>query len=279
MTNFLQPSRFSAFNKVLLPMLLAAGAIVMLAPLVVIVLTSFTPEGMSLGEAIASRSGSWDYYRAAWEQGNFGLAFLNSALVAIALVVLQVVTSTLAGYALARLRFWGRDSLLGAIVATLVIPFPLLVLPVFLVLKEVHAIDTYWALILPTAANGYGIYLMRQFFLSIPVELEEAAALDGANRAQVLWRILFPLCRPAWVTLALLTCVAEWNDLFKPLVFTTRPELRTVQLALASFQEEYTTRWGLLMAAVAIATLPTIILFAIGQRQLIQGIGSTGIKR
>jgi multiple sugar transport system permease protein len=167
---------------------------------------------------------------------------------------------------------------LWLVLATLVIPFQLLVIPIFLILKWGHLLNTYSALILPTAANGFGIFLLRQFFLTIPIELEQAASLDGANRFQILWRIMLPLSRPALVTLFLFTFIGEWNDLFKPLMFTTRPELRTVQLALAEFQEQFTNSWQLLMAAVGIATVPVVILFLVGQKQFIQGIASTGIK-
>jgi multiple sugar transport system permease protein len=190
----------------------------------------------------------------------------------------QIITSALAGYALARLNFRGRPAILLIVLATLVIPFQILVVPIFLVLKWGHLVNTYAALILPTAANGFGIFLLRQYFLTVPVELEEAAALDGANRWQILWRVMLPLSRPALVTLFLFTFIAEWNDLFKPLVFTTRPELRTVQLALAEFQEQFTNNWALLMAAVVIATVPVVLLFLAGQRQFIQGIATTGIK-
>lgn len=145
-------------------------------------------------------------------------------------------------------------------------------------LKQGHLINTYAALILPTAANGFGIFLLKQYFQTIPIELEEAAALDGATRWQTLWRVLLPLARPAMLTLFLFTFVGEWNDLFKPLVFTTRPELRTVQLALAEFQEQFTSDWSVLMAAVLIATLPIVVLFVICQRQFIRGIAATGIK-
>jgi multiple sugar transport system permease protein len=167
---------------------------------------------------------------------------------------------------------------LALVLATLVIPFQLLVIPIFWVLKTGHLINTYGALILPTAVNGFGIFLMRQFFQTIPIELEEAAALDGATRLQVLGRVVLPLTRPALVTLFLFTFIGEWNDLFKPLVFTTRPELRTVQLALAEFQEQFTNSWSLLMAAVVLVTVPVVALFAVGQRQLIGGIATTGLK-
>jgi multiple sugar transport system permease protein len=254
--------------------LLLIGAALVLSPLLVVLVTSLTPA------AIADSSANWtlENYRLAWERGNFWLAFANSTLVAIAVTVIQIFTSALAGYALARLQFPGRQTILLIVLATLVIPFQLLVIPIFLVLKWGHLINTYGALILPTAVNGFGIFLMRQFFQTIPVELEEAAALDGANRWQILWRVMLPLSRPALVTLFLFTFIGEWNDLFKPLVFTTRPELRTVQLALAEFQEQFTNDWSLLMAAVIIATIPVVVLFLFGQRQFIRGIAATGIK-
>ncbi|MEA5583111.1 carbohydrate ABC transporter permease [Nodularia harveyana UHCC-0300] len=253
------------------------GAFIVLLPLLVVFLTSFAPPGASL-EVSAKTNWSLANYRDAWERGKFLLAFANSTLVAIAVTAFQMVTSALAGYALARLKFRGKQALLLVVLATLVIPFQLLVIPIFLVLKWGHLINTYGALILPTAVNGFGIFLLRQYFQTIPVELEEAATIDGANRLQILWRVMLPLARPALVTLFLFTFIAEWNDLFKPLVFTTRPELRTVQLALAEFQEQFTNNWPLMMAAVTIATVPVMVVFLIGQRQFIRGIAATGIK-
>lgn len=256
--------------------MLVVGAGVVLMPLGIVLLTSFLPPGSPLAEIFLK--GSIANYRQAWLQGGFLLAFANSTLVALAVTAIQIATSALAGYALARLKFRGREAILLIVLATLVIPFQMLVIPIFLILKWGNLINTYGALILPTAVNGFGIFLMRQYFLTIPVELEEAAALDGADRLQILWRVLLPLARPAIVTLFLFTFIGEWNDLFKPLVFTTRPELRTVQLALASFQEQFTNSWSLLMAAVVIATVPVVLLFLIGQRQFIRGIATTGIK-
>lgn len=256
---------------------LVLGAAIILLPLGVVFLTSFAPPG-TIPQLLPTGGWSLANYRDAWQQGKFLLAFANSTIVALAVTGFQIITSALAGYALARLRFRGRQALLLIVLATLVIPFQLLVIPIFLVLKWGHLINTYGALILPTAVNGFGIFLLRQYFQTVPVELEEAAALDGANRLQILWRVMLPLSRPALVTLFLFTFIGEWNDLFKPLVFTTRPELRTVQLALAEFQEQFTNNWPLLMAAVAIATLPVVLIFLVGQRQFIQGIATTGIK-
>jgi multiple sugar transport system permease protein len=257
--------------------ILLLGVAIVLLPLVVVFRTSLTPPGTAVG--IAPPNGwSLANYQDAWQRGKFLLAFANSTLVALAVTALQIITSALAGYALARLQFRGKQAILLIILATLVIPFQMLVIPIFLVLKWGHLINTYWAIILPTAANGFGIFLLRQYFQTIPIELEEAAAIDGATRLQILWRIMLPLSRPALVTLFLFTFIGEWNDLFKPLVFTTRPELRTVQLALAEFQEQFTNNWSLMMAAVTITTVPVLLLFLLGQRQFIRGIASTGIK-
>lgn len=257
------------WTKLLTLTVLVFGAIVVLFPLVVVVQSSFTTADANF--TIAN-------YKQAWHQGKFLLAFANSTFVALTVTLLQIITSALAGYALARLKFKGKQAILLLILATLVIPVQLLVIPIFVILKWAHLINSYWSLILPTAANGFGIFLMRQYFTSIPIELEEAAALDGANRWQILTQIMLPLSRPAIVTLFLFTFIGEWNDLFKPLVFTTRPELRTVQLALSEFQEQFTSDWSLLMAAVVIATIPVLVLFLIGQKQFMQGIGTTGIK-
>ena len=259
-------------------LLLLGGAGLMMAPLVVVFITSITPVGeLSTGFKLPTQL-TFANYQAAWNQGNFLLAFANSTFVAIAVTAAQIFTSALAGYALARLKFRGRQALLLLVLATLVIPFQLLVIPIFLILKWGHLLNTYSSLILPSAASGFGIFLLRQFFLTIPIELEQAASLDGANRFQILWRIVLPLSRPALTTLFLFTFIGEWNDLFKPLIFTTRPELRTVQLALSEFQEQFTNSWQLMMAAVGIATVPVVVLFLIGQKQFIQGVASTGIK-
>jgi multiple sugar transport system permease protein len=274
----LSDRRYFDWWKIINWLLLGGGACLMMAPLVVVVITSITPVGTMTNGFNLPAHITFANYQSAWARGNFLLAFANSTFVALAVTAAQIFTSALAGYALARLHFRGRQVLLLLVLATLVIPFQLLVIPIFLILKWGHLLNTYAALILPTAANGFGIFLLRQFFLTIPIELEQAASLDGANRWQILWRIILPLSRPALVTLFLFTFIGEWNDLFKPLIFTTRPELRTVQLALAEFQEQFTNSWQLLMAAVGIATLPVVILFLLGQKQFIRGIASTGIK-
>ena len=245
---------------------LVLGAVVLLWPGVVVVQTSLTPAW------------HWQNYVLAWQQAQLLPALFISLTVAIGVVLTQGLTSVLAGYALARAEFTGKKLILSLIIASIVVPLPVLVIPIFLVLKTGHLLNTLGALILPSSANGFSIFLLRQYFLTIPVELETQALLDGAKPWQILWEIILPLSRPALVTVGLLTFIGEWNDLFKPLVFTTRPELRTVQLALASLQEQFTSDWGVLMAATVLATLPIVGLFFLGQKALIRGIATSGLK-
>jgi multiple sugar transport system permease protein len=171
-----------------------------------------------------------------------------------------------------------RKVLFTAFIATLIIPYQLLVLPIFVMFSKLGFIDTYAALILPTLVNAFGIFLFKQHFQSLPVSLEESAQIDGASRWQTLWEILFPLSRNPAVTLFLLTFIFEWNDLFKPLIFTQSAEMRTVQLGLMAFQEQFRTSYALLTAAVVFVSVPVILLFFIGQRRFIQGIAATGGK-
>ncbi|AFY72699.1 ABC-type sugar transport system, permease component [Synechococcus sp. PCC 7502] len=266
------------FGSLILNIGLGLIAIALLFPLIFVIITSFAPATFKPTEGLFPKTWTVANYQRAWQQGEFLLAFFNSTFVAIAVTGCQIFTSALAGYSLARLNFKGRNGVLLIVLATLIIPFQLLVIPIFLVLKWGHLVNTYGALILPTAANGFGIFLIRQYIQTIPIELEEAATLDGANRLQVLWNVILPLTRPALVTLFIFTFIGEWNDLFKALIFTTRPELKTVQLVLSGFQELFTADWSLLMAAVAIATIPVMVLFAIAQRQFIRGVAATGIK-
>lgn len=256
----------------------AIGAIIVLLPLAIVAAVSFHTTGSSLGSPTSPGSWTLNNYARAWTQGRLGWAFLNSVWVALTVTVLQAITSAMAAYALARLQFRGRQGLLLLFLATLAIPLQLLVVPIFMVLKWGSLIDTYGALILPTAVNGFGIFLLRQYFSTIPIEIEEAAILDGADRWQILWKIIVPLSRPAIVALCLFSFVGEWNDVIKPLVFTTRPELQTVQLALANFQEQFTNDWPLLMAGVMIATLPIVVLFLAAQKQFVRGLATTGTK-
>lgn len=224
--------------------------------------------------------GPWQFgnFIRAWHVTNFTRQFINSLIMALGVTIGQIVTSALAGYAFARLNFKGRSLLFGISLASLIIPYQLLILPIYLMFSQLGWLDTYTALIVPTMANAFGIFLFKQHFEAIPISIEEAAKIDGASRWKTLWKIILPISRAPAVTLFLLTFIAEWNDLFKPLVYTTSEKMRTVQLGLTMFQDQFTTNYTLLMAAVLFVTAPVLLLFLVGQRQFIEGIARTGAK-
>ncbi len=248
-------------------------------PLVLMLLTSLkTPSEAALGASLLPSSLHFENYAQAWRSTNFGRQFVNSLVVALAVTFGQILTSLLAGYAFARMDFFGRRALFMLVLGTIILPFQILVIPVFVVLAKLGWINSFAALIVPSLANGFGIFLFAQFFETIPYELEEAAYLDGASRWTVLWRIIVPLSRPAVATLFMFTFIAEWNDLFKPLVFTSTRGMRTVQLGLTVFQEQFKVEYSLLMAAVVFVTIPSVVLFFLGQKQFIKGIATSGLK-
>jgi multiple sugar transport system permease protein len=259
--------------------LLILLAALFIFPLVWIFLTSLKSEvEVRTATQFLPKEWLWSNYPAAWRSTNFARQFLNSAIMAFGVTFGQIFTSALAGYAFARLRFTGRGPLFAVVLATMIIPYQLLVLPIFIMFAKIGWIDTYAALIVPTLANGFGIFLFKQHFETIPVSLEEAAKIDGATRWQTLWRVMLPLAKAPAVTLFLLTFIAEWNDLFKPLVFTCSESMRTVQLGLTTFQEQFSTNYTLLMSAVIFVTAPILLLFFIGQKQFVKGIAASGIK-
>ncbi len=248
-------------------------------PLIAMLTTSLRdPAKAATGFSLLPDSLHWQNYVEAWRATNFPRQFINSLVMALGVTAGQILTSLMAGYAFARMEFFGKRPLFVVLLATLIIPFQILVIPVFIILVKLSWINSYWALIVPSLANAFGIFLFTQFFKTIPYELEEAAYIDGASRWTVLWRILVPLAKPAITTLFLFTFVAEWNELFKPLVFTSTRSMRTVQLGLTVFQEQFKVEYALLMAAVVFVTLPSVLLFFLGQKQFIKGIATAGLK-
>ena len=193
-------------------------------------------------------------------------------------VVSNLVLCSLAGYAFARIHFAGSRILFLAILATLMVPFQVVMIPTLIIVKQLGLVDSLPALIVPNLVTPFGIYLLRQFFLSLPAELEEAAIIDGAGRLRILFSILLPLMGPPLSTVAVLTFLTVWNDFLWPLVVTSSPEAMTVQLGLASFQSAHFTNWPVLMASTLLSQLPVLLLFLLGQRYFVRSIATTGIK-
>ena len=203
---------------------------------------------------------------------------MNSGIVAISAVAGALVINTMSAYAFARLRFPGRNVLFLIFLGTLMIPFQIVMVPAFTIVKTFGWLDTYKALIIPWLPNAFSIFFLRQFFRTIPAELEEAAIIDGASRIQVFYKIILPLSIPAIATISLLTFMWFWDGFLWPLIVTRSQDMYVVQLGIATFFGQYLNEWNMIMAGATIAALPTYILFISLQKYYIEGVALTGLK-
>jgi multiple sugar transport system permease protein len=266
--------RPSAWHLFLLPM-----SLLMLTPLVWMVITAIsTPAEARQFPPALPTSIQWSNFSDVWTGSPFGSWLLNTAIVSLLVLVANLVLCSTAGYAFARLRFRGSGIAFIALLATLMVPFQVVLIPTLLIVKSLGMIDHLSALIVPNLVTAFGVFLMRQFFVSLPPDLEEAARIDGASRLGVFVKILLPLMGPPLATLAILTFLSTWNDFLWPLVAIQSPENMTMQLGLSTFQGAHLTDWPLLMAATLMSQLPVIVLFLMGQRFFVRSIASSGIK-
>jgi len=214
----------------------------------------------------------WRNYRTIFVEINFYRAILNSFFVTLMITVGQVFTSSLAAYAFARLNFFARDHIFLGYLATLMVPGTVTMIPVFIILRELGWIDTYYALIIPPLFSAYGTFMLRQFFLSLPRAIEEAAILDGCNAFRVYWHVILPLSKPGLSALAILTFIGSWRSFMWPLIVSHSDNMYTLPVALSLFQSFYEIEWTLLMAGSIIMIAPMLLVFIIGQRYFIEGI-------
>jgi multiple sugar transport system permease protein len=204
--------------------------------------------------------------------------FANSVLAATAQSLLVVATAALAAYALARMNFRGKRLIFGTIVATLFVPAVILIIPNYIIVSEFAWLDSLTAVIVPGAASAFGVFFLRQFFLSLPLELEEAAYVDGAGPFRIFWSVVLPLSKPALATLALLAFLTNWNDFLWPLYVLFSAEQQTLPAGLATLQNANAVRYDLLMAGAMIAAVPVLLLYLVAQRFVIEGVSRTGLK-
>lgn len=259
---------------------LFAGAVIFFIPLVWTISTSLKEPGaiFTYPPQWIPKPIVWENYVKAWISVPFGRWYLNSLLVGATVTFGQVMTSSLAAYAFARLNWPGRDKVFLAYLGTMMIPGAVTMIPVFILLKKLGWIDTYKALILPVMFSTYGTFLLRQFYMTIPVDLSDAALIDGCSHFGIWWRIIMPLAKPALATLTIFTFLGNWNSFMWPLIVTNSMEMKTLPVGLASFQGLYTTDWNLLMAASIIVLIPVIVVYLFNQRFFVKGIALTGIK-
>lgn len=230
----------------------------------------------------------WSAYTEILTQHNFLRYTFNSFVVATLAALGQIITSSLAGFAFARMRFFGRNFFFGMLLATAIVPIEVSIIPEFLlgvrvfdpILRPIGGwMNTFAPLIVPSFMVGtVGTFLMREFFAGIPIDMEEAAVIDGASVFQIYWKIYMPLSLPALTTLFLLAFINNWNALLRPLIYITDPDLRTLPMALVRFQGVYSTQWNLLLAGSVIAVIPLVVIYIFMQRYIVEGIATTGIK-
>jgi multiple sugar transport system permease protein len=269
-------------SSVLLYVGVTIGALVMIMPFAWMLLASFKDLGQ-----IYQVPPNWipdpfvfQNYVNAWTSVPFATGYINSTIVTVTVVVANLLTCSMAAYAFARIEFPFRHTLFILFLATLMVPEQVTIIPLYIIIESVGLIDTLLSLIIPYALfNAFGVFLLRQFIKSLPVDLEEAAIVDGANRWTIYWRIVLPLIRPALAAFGIFTFLFQWNNFFRPLIFLSSIDKYTVPLAINFFRGQYATDFALLMAGSAISIVPVLIVYAIGQRQIIEGIATTGLKQ
>jgi len=262
-------------------LLLGVGALAMAVPFLWMISTAVKPEGevfLFPPQWIPSPI-LWSNFSEATDKFPFINASLNSLLVASLNTLGQLFSCTLAAFAFARYRFPGRNAIFAVLMATLMIPGAVTLIPIFVIMKNLGWIDTLYPLIVPSFTGGaFGTFLLRQFFLSIPTEYDDSARLDGASSTRVLRSIYVPLAKPALATLAVFTFMGAWNDFITPLIYLSTPEHMTLTVGLSYFQGQYNTQWNLMMAATLISVAPILVLYAVAQKYFVQGIAASGLK-
>jgi multiple sugar transport system permease protein len=266
---------FSGWHLLLMPL-----ALLFVLPLVQMLLTSFMSDAdiNRFPPRFIPRHLYLSGYAALFTQSHILRWLVNTIAVAAIAIVAHLVLCSMAGYGFARLKFAGRNVGFFLMVATVMIPTQLLMIPTYLMFARLGVVNTLAAAFVPWLASAFGIFLMRQFFLSLPVELEEAAAIEGASTMQTFFRIVLPLARPALATLALFTLLSSWNDLIWPLIAISDERWYTLQVGLTMFQGMRRTQWSLLMAGNVVATMPLILAFIAAQRRFVATMTFTGLK-
>ena len=272
------PSRIS--GRVLLYVSLAAAAFIILLPVIWMLGASVRPEGNILSHPtdLFPTTFTFENYRRVWSAIPFAHELRNSVIFAGSVTALSLTFDSMTAYALARLEFPGKRVFFVLILLFLMIPPQITLIPVYQIVAHLGLVNTYPGMIVPRATNAFGIFFLRQFFISIPGDLSQAARVDGAGEFRIYWSVILPLARPALLTLGLFHFMYNWNDLLWPLIITTDNQMATLPAGLSQFAGTHVVEYGLLMAGASMAMLPMLIAFLLVQRRFIQGIATTGFK-
>ncbi|PVU81477.1 sugar ABC transporter permease (plasmid) [Cellulomonas sp. WB94] len=269
----LRPARVALYVGVVV------GAVAMLFPFLWTVITSITPDGtLAGGPTLVVDNPTLEAYTTLFASMPMWRIVANSFGIAIASTVLQMITGSMAAYAFGRLEFRGKNVLFGLYLATLMVPLQVLVVPLFIEMTKLHVQDTYFALLAPSIAAAFGIFLLKQAVEGVPRELDEAATIDGAGHLRIFTSIVLPLIRPALATLAVFAFMGSWNSFLWPLVAIRSPELMTLPLGLSTLQGQFTTQWNVVMAGSVVSILPIAVVYLFAQKYIIAGMAHTGLK-
>ncbi|MEU6649990.1 carbohydrate ABC transporter permease [Streptomyces sp. NPDC046900] len=253
-------------------------SLISIFPVLWMVTSAFKTRATVTDGNLIPRDFTFDNFVYVFTEVPFARYLWNSFFISAVITVAALFFHSMAAYALARLRFPGREKLFGAIFATLLVTAPVVLIPLFLVARELGLLNSYAGLIIPAIFNAFGIFLLRQFYLGLPKELEEAAIVDGCGHWRVYWNIVLPMSRPILSALAIFFFLANWNAFVWPLVSTNDQSLTVVQLGIASFQTQYSSNWNYILAAATVAALPMLALFFVFQRQIVESIKTSGLK-
>jgi len=264
-------------GRLALHLILILAGLLVLAPFIIMLLVSLSPKEAFLGRSFSWYQISLRNYVETFTAVPFGRFYLNSIIVATCTTFLQIMTASLAAFAFARLRFWGRDTLFLLYLAALMIPFQVTMIPNFILIRNLRWYNTYQALILPAAFSAFSTFLLRQYYRGIPMDLDEAARMDGASSWRIWWQVIVPLSGPVLAALAVFNFQITWNDFLWPLVITNTDSMRTIPVGLSSFQGQYSTEWHLLMAGSVVALLPVLLIYIFAQKWFVRGITLSGM--
>ncbi|NTU81933.1 MAG: carbohydrate ABC transporter permease [Chloroflexales bacterium] len=268
-------------GRALALLLLLAAAVLFLIPLLWMISSSLKPDYaiFAVPPQLIPNPPRWANYPEALTFVPFGRYTLNTLIISAVTIVGHLLSCTVVAYAFARLHAPGRDALFLVVLATMMLPYPVTMVPLYVLFQSLGWINTFLPLTVPAFfGSPLYIFLLRQFFLTLPIDLEDAARIDGANTAQIIWHVILPLSRPALATVAIFTFQSTWNDFLAPLIYLQNPQNYTVTLGLQFFRTSYTTSWAYLMAASLVTVLPVVIVFLLAQRLFIEGIALTGMK-
>lgn len=274
-----ETTRRLTVGKTLLYVALIVGGLVMLFPFVWTVVTSITPGGtLTSTPKLIPDNPSLAPYAELFSRVPFAQVIANSLIIAIVSTILQLVTSSMAAYAFTRLPFRGRGAVFVLYLATMMIPFQVLIVPLFAEMKTLGLINTYLGAILPTIASAFGVFLLRQAMSTVPYDLDQAATLDGAGHFRIFFQIMLPLVRPALATLAVFAFLNTWNSFLWPLIILRDPTMQTLPVALSTLQGQFSTQWDVLMAGSVVSIIPMFALYVFAQKYIVQGVAGTGLK-